>query len=508
MKSMLFITFIDVSAYGVRCLSAYLQQYGRIADILCLRLSDNRKSLLSKRPSGEIPAAFFNVLLAFIEKYDIIGLSLFSDSFIECAIVSSEIKKNFPDKIVIWGGIHPTLKPFECLKYADYICVGEGFYALRDFLSKLDMKKDLDIQDLPKGIWSKHSNFAVKNGCSDMCLDLDSLPFPNYDAKSVYVRNDDNSISPLERAHYRKYLDYVYYTMFSLGCPNSCSYCCNNALKQLNKNYFKIRKHSANYIMNEIKEAKKHYEFYNVYFMDDSFILMDDKTFCEFVDRYPKEVGLPLIITGLIPRFITEKHIDRLIEAGMIRGRVGVQSGSSRMLKIYNRKQTNEEVLRVSKMFAKYKKKMVPLAYDFILDGYDEHIEDTIETAKLISQLARPFLLNLASLRAYPGTEISKYMAEYCQGDSCLHLNNTFINALIGLMSVIRIPRFFLNKILKQKKLLARRVPSFINTLIYYAIICKKTFYHLKYGDYSSKPVWLVNIIRRLKFQEFWSCQK
>lgn len=500
MKSLLFVTLVDVSAYGVRSLSAYIRQQGRIADTLCLRLSDNRRSLLSREPGGQVPSSLFETLLPFIEKYDCIGISLFSDGFNESVKITLEIKKCFPNKLIIWGGIHPTLKPVECLNYADYVCVGEGYYSLRDLLSRLDVKKHLDAVGLPQGIWSKQANSSIiENGCSEGCSNLDSLPFPNYNAESVYVRNNDNSISPLDREGYRKYLDYVYYTMFSRGCPYNCSYCCNNALKKLDKNYIKIRKHSATYIINEIKEAKKHYTFYNVYFMDDSFILMEDSAFEEFVERYPREVNLPLIITGLIPRFTTQKHIDKLVDAGMIRARIGIQTGSAKMLETYNRKQTNREVLKVSKMFSIHAKEMMPLAHDIILDGYNETIEDTIETALLVSKLERPLVLNLASLTAYPGTDISKKMPKYIPGDSCVRVNNTVINALIGLMSLIQIPPKLLKKILKQKAFLAKKVPPFVITFTYYAILIKKTIYHLYYGDYSSKSCWIVDIVRKVK---------
>ena len=31
-----------------------------------------------------------------------------------------------PEIPIVWGGIHPTLRPHECLKHADIVCVGEA----------------------------------------------------------------------------------------------------------------------------------------------------------------------------------------------------------------------------------------------------------------------------------------------------------------------------------------------------------------------------------------------
>lgn len=487
----------DTSAYGVRCLSAYLRSKGRVADILSLRLSDNRKSLLGREPGGKVPDALFKHFLPFVENYDCIGISLFSDGLPESIRLTAEIKRNCPDKMVIWGSIHPTLKPAECLEYADYVCVGEGYYSLEALMARADTNAKQGIEDLPKGIWTRREDGTIReNGCSRMCSDLDSLPFPNYDKDAVYVRNNDHTLSKLDREGYRKYLDYVYYTMLSQGCPNSCAYCCNYALKQLDAGYSMIRKHSVNYILEEIKAAHREYAFYNVFFMDDSFILMDNISFDEFVERYPREIGLPFIVTGFIPRFTKQKHVEKLVKAGMIRGRVGVQTGSNKMLGVYNRRQSSDEIINVSRFFAQHKGKIVPTGYDIILDGYGETVEDTIETVRLISKIKKPFILNLASLKSYPGTKISEYMDNYAPGDSYIVVRDTVINSIIGIMSVVRIPGFVLDILLKKKSLLTKKVPSFFTAIIYYAILVKKTIFHLYYGDFSSKPCWLVDIIR------------
>ncbi|MFC1525486.1 B12-binding domain-containing radical SAM protein [Candidatus Latescibacterota bacterium] len=499
-KTMLFVTLADISAYGVRCLCAYLQSRGRVADTVSLRLSDNRRSLLGRRPSGEVPEAMFENFLAFAQRYDCIGVSLFSDGLGESARITEEVKKRYPDKTVIWGSIHPTLKPGECLAHADYVCVGEGYYSVEQLLERLDANEEVGPRDLPEGIWCRDGDgSAHQNGCSRLCLDLDTLPHPDYSRETSYVRNDDNTISSLDRRGYRRYLDYAYYTMFSQGCPNSCSYCCNYALKKLNKGYAKIRKHSVSYIIDEINGARRHYTFYNVFFMDDSFILMDDEVFDEFVERYPKEVGLPFIVTGFIPRYTQSSHVDRLVEAGMIRGRIGVQTGSSKMLGVYNRKQPNEEIVRVSEFFSKHRKKIVPTGYDIILDGYNETIEDKIETAVLISKIKGPFILNLASLKAYPGTAIADRMDNYRPGDSYVRVADTVINSVIGLQSIVRIPDPILGWVLRRKGLLQKSVPGVLTALIYYAILARKMIYHLRHGEYSSKPCWVVDVVRRLR---------
>jgi len=64
------------------------------------------------------------------ESFDLIGFSLTTDFFTPAAIISEAIKKENPKLPIIWGGVHPTIFPEMCLKYADMVCLGEGEEAM------------------------------------------------------------------------------------------------------------------------------------------------------------------------------------------------------------------------------------------------------------------------------------------------------------------------------------------------------------------------------------------
>ena len=500
--SLLLITLADVAAYGVRCLASYVKQQGFQTDILCLRLSEARKRRLLPQSAGKISDRLMNRVVSFVARYDIIGISLFSDGFIQSIALTKAIKKHYPDKKIIWGGIHPTLKPHDCLAYADFVCVGEGYYSLVGLLKHLSGNHFSDFANLPSGIWAKAPDgIFFENGSSEMCMDLDILPFPIYDKNAVFVRTSDNHIVNLDRKTYHKYLGYTYATMISQGCPNSCSYCCNYALKKINKGYQSIRKHSFDYTMQEILAAAEHYTFYNIHFMDDSFLSMGENAFEEFVERYPKEIGLPFNVISFIPGHTQQHHIDKLVEAGMVCGKIGVQTGSPKMLEIYHRKQNNEEIIRVSEIFAKHRGHIVPMGVEIILDGYRETIEDTIQTARLISQIKRPFILNLYSLKSYPGTKIAEYMNNYSAGDSFFIYKPSVINNIIALMYLVKIPKGILEFLLKKKDLMNRQLPSMISRPIYYLSILKKTVSYIHHRSYINIPAWMIDCIRTLRWE-------
>ena len=59
-------------------------------------------------------------------KFNLVGISCMTEGFRFAKVITQNIKEEAPQSIVVWGGVHPTLRPEECLPYADCICIGEG----------------------------------------------------------------------------------------------------------------------------------------------------------------------------------------------------------------------------------------------------------------------------------------------------------------------------------------------------------------------------------------------
>ncbi len=56
---------------------------------------------------------------------NLIGVSVLSTFYKLACSVTSMLRERF-DATIVWGGIHPTVRPEDCLKYADVVCLGEG----------------------------------------------------------------------------------------------------------------------------------------------------------------------------------------------------------------------------------------------------------------------------------------------------------------------------------------------------------------------------------------------
>ena len=61
---------------------------------------------------------------------DVVGLSLMTNYVRSAREISANIRHKYPEKLIVWGGVHPTIRPEECLDHADIAVVGDGTNAL------------------------------------------------------------------------------------------------------------------------------------------------------------------------------------------------------------------------------------------------------------------------------------------------------------------------------------------------------------------------------------------
>ena len=54
--------------------------------------------------------------------------------------LKKKLKKEIP---IVWGGIHPTLFPQDCIKYVNIVCVGDGEDAVLDLAKAIENKKPI-----------------------------------------------------------------------------------------------------------------------------------------------------------------------------------------------------------------------------------------------------------------------------------------------------------------------------------------------------------------------------
>lgn len=127
----------------------------------------------------------------------------------------NELKKRFPDMIILAGGPHPTSVPRDVMEKttADVVCIGEGELVIVDMLNEM-LYGGRDFSQIP-GLLVRTPDGPLDTGKPRAYENLDELPFMAWDRIdfSRYVGQ-----------HYCKSHKQTC-IVISRGCPYKCTFC-------------------------------------------------------------------------------------------------------------------------------------------------------------------------------------------------------------------------------------------------------------------------------------------
>jgi len=300
------------------------------------------------------------------EKPDAVTVSIFSFNRHESLKFIRELKKKKKDLIIIAGGQHPTFLYDQILKTCpeiDFIVRGEGEISVSKILSSIDK--------IEKGSIFKEKRID----------DLDTIPYASaFSGKMI-------GVNPHEQFRY---------IITTRGCPSSCTYCSSP--------YFweqKVTYRSPQNIVDELKHIQK--KFGIVYFSirDDNFTL-NKKRVLEFC-RLLNESGI-YMMWNCQARVdtIDSDMLSAMKSCGLEHIQFGIESGSERILKLYEKSTSLKKILRASEAT---RKAGVYLSY-YLMAGMDgENENDIAKTIELLHQTL-PHDSIVSPVAYYPGTSL------------------------------------------------------------------------------------------------------
>lgn len=256
------------------------------------------------------------------ERYDLIGVTTYFYNFMEVFKLVRYLNTLKPKPFIILGGYYPTLHPQKTFSIpgVDCICVGEGEYAFRELVEKLEKKEDWrQIQGLA---YLDDQGQFIENPPAPLLEELDSLPRPLLPQEPLY-----------------------WYPLTSgRGCHGRCTFCSivDYYRKVPGK---KIRKRSPESVVEELKWITDQYQHKIIWMMDDNFfaVMQEDGN---WIERFAKLVKAEKIACKF-KIFARADEIDaeilrQLQEVGLIGVVVGVESMVERQLKLYGKGITPE----------------------------------------------------------------------------------------------------------------------------------------------------------------------
>lgn len=299
--------------------------------------------------------------------------------------------------ISIMGGPQATFSP-ETFDQSgmDAYCVGEGEYAFRDFLLKVESGEPFNaVANLITG--------GHKNAVRPLINDLDELPPADRD---LVISNSFLKDVPKKTFYATR------------GCPYSCAYCCNSYYHELYKGKGpKVRRFSVERIIKEIESVKGSYRTDFIKFGDDLFAARADAWLEEFAEKYPQRIGIPF---NCYLRFdlVDELLLKLLKRAGCFSVHLSVDSTSDYIReKILKRRMGKVDIVKKLKMIKGYG---INTWVNFMLAVPESALQDDLDTIELCRS-ARVTYPSYTITEPMKGTELYRYCVEKSLIDPLLH---------------------------------------------------------------------------------------
>jgi radical SAM superfamily enzyme YgiQ (UPF0313 family) len=299
--------------------------------------------------------------------YDVIGIYADTVCFKggTLPLISRIRESGFAGKIVV-GGPHTSVLPGSIPEEVDFIVQGEGEEAIVDIVE------------------GRVSQRLIK---SPRIENLDALPVPAYDAfrlKCYSLRFEENSAARS-----------VFTYSSSRGCPFDCRFCSSKSI------YNRIwTSHSAPRVVDDMQYLKERFGADGIYFREDNFSVDMNRVrqICELlIERNVRLIWKCESRVG-----IGRQDLQLMYDAGLRIVYVGFESGSQRLLDIYNKKIDLEQ----SREFVRNCKEIGIIIYgSFVVDTPWETKEDARLTTEFVEELD----LDRVCLNKYiamPGSEM------------------------------------------------------------------------------------------------------
>ncbi len=376
---------LEQMQFGVSYISSLLKQHGHETELLVLNSVAGRKN----RPLIEQTLAALEPGLvcctAVATEFEFIR------SMAEC------VRQEAPGSFLLGGGPHVSLNPEQCCNPPfDAVCIGEGEYPT------LELANRLDNGDEPRGImnlWIRRSGTIERNPTRLFIAGLDGLPFPDREMWLPWLDAREVRRTSI---------------LLGRGCPFSCTYCSNHALRCVAGGQY-VRFRSPKNILREIEHlAASMPSLEELYLEVETIPVRKDwfRGLCDNLRRF--NAGRSRRITfGTNVRITPNAEYDDMFaafkEAGFRFVNIGLESGSERIRRdVLNRRYSNDDVIRAADAARAHG---IQVCLYNMIGLPHETPEDFRETVK-VNRRVQPDWHMTSIFYPYPGTALYRTCVE------------------------------------------------------------------------------------------------
>ncbi|MCK5602894.1 B12-binding domain-containing radical SAM protein [Candidatus Pacearchaeota archaeon] len=341
------------------------------------------------------------------------------------------------DTIVMIGGIHSILQPEKVIETGlfDLVCIGQGEKTFDEILTRIE--KNDSIIDIEGTYFRDRKSGNVIRNSRGKLLEQDEL----WKVEPDYSFFDNRYFSyPFDEQMVNILLLEV-----ARGCPYSCTYCGNSALRRIYRGlgkYICTRPlDSTFYILN--KMVKKHnIDIVNI--VDECFLSHSQPWLERFAERYAADIHKPFLIQTR-PETVTETNIKILFSCGapFFQVGMGVESGSENILfDVCNRRTKVKDIIRAYDLLNEYN--IRGNAYFMIGFPYETR-DDIFKTIELCRRI-NSSINSVSIFQPLPGQKLT----ELCIKEGFITGNEPMATFTSG--SVLKMPQISAKEILNLRR--------------------------------------------------------
>ncbi|MBI4454634.1 MAG: cobalamin B12-binding domain-containing protein [Acidobacteria bacterium] len=313
---------------------------------------------------------------------DLLGITSFTVKIPSAKRIAALGKDYNPRMPVVLGGQHATIMTEEVLSdpNIDFVVRGEGEQTFIELLRQMEGEKDWTKID---GLSYKDHGRVVHNKPRALLTELDSFAMPARQCLFEVDKYESQALGKL---------------FASRGCPYQCTYCGTQ-----NVWTYKLRHHSAERVMEEIRKVKKEFGTTYFTFFDDVFGI--DRRKALELTRKMAEAKLNISWDCLTrANLVSAELLSAMKAAGCTKIDMGVESGSEKVLKDTKKGVTKDQIRVGAALVKKHK----ILLYMFFMTGLPtETEEDAKQTREFLKEL-KPDWAGISIFTPIPGTELYK----------------------------------------------------------------------------------------------------